>query len=205
GLGEAGWDYRRLRAEMQEAYEQRYGGMHDNASEDDGQVKLADVIDPFKTDEIDVFDPKTEQHAGVVLGIGLVSYRDQENNDRFLLLPGDDCQIAFPTTSIPLKVTYDSFTAGDLYESKMSESDQSFVFVPIEKLQQLRGMPGGATTLQIKLKPGRDLDEVRDRLKAAFPAQFLSISTWRDKQGPLLEAVRMETAILNVLLFLIIA
>jgi lipoprotein-releasing system permease protein len=31
------------------------------------------------------------------------------------------------------------------------------------------------------------------------------ISTWRDKQGPLLAAVQMETAILNILLFLIIA
>jgi lipoprotein-releasing system permease protein len=31
------------------------------------------------------------------------------------------------------------------------------------------------------------------------------VQTWRDKQGPLLAAVQMETAILNVLLFLIIA
>ena len=31
------------------------------------------------------------------------------------------------------------------------------------------------------------------------------MSTWRDKQGPLLAAVQMETAILNVLLFMIIA
>ena len=31
------------------------------------------------------------------------------------------------------------------------------------------------------------------------------MQTWRDKQGPLLAAVQMETAILNVLLFLIIA
>ena len=32
-----------------------------------------------------------------------------------------------------------------------------------------------------------------------------NIQTWRDKQGPLLAAVQMETLILNVLLFLIIA
>ena len=31
------------------------------------------------------------------------------------------------------------------------------------------------------------------------------MQTWRDKQGPLLAAVQMETAILNVLLFMIIA
>ena len=46
---------------------------------------------------------------------------------------------------------------------------------------------------------------MRDKLRTAFPPQMYSISTWRDKQGALLAAVQMETAILNVLLFLIIA
>ena len=34
---------------------------------------------------------------------------------------------------------------------------------------------------------------------------MFKISTWRDKEGALLAAVQMETAVLNVLLFLIIA
>jgi lipoprotein-releasing system permease protein len=46
---------------------------------------------------------------------------------------------------------------------------------------------------------------VRDLLQAAFPPELYGIQTWRDKQGPLLAAVQMETAILNVLLFMIIA
>ena len=64
---------------------------------------------------------------------------------------------------------------------------------------------GYATSIQIKLKPGADGSQVRDMLRAAFAPQVYSISTWRDKQGPLLAAVQMETAILNVLLFMIIA
>ena len=93
----------------------------------------------------------------------------------------------------------------------MSEYDSSFVFVPIETLQQYRGMfdpetkVGYATSIQIKLKPGTDGQLVRDMLRAAFVPQLYSVSTWRDKQGPLLAAVQMETAILNVLLFMIIA
>ena len=60
--------------------------------------------------------------------------------------------------------------------------------------------------IQIKLKPGADGDAVcRDKLRAAFPPQLYDVETWRDKQGPLLAAVQMETAILNVLLFMIIA
>jgi lipoprotein-releasing system permease protein len=62
-----------------------------------------------------------------------------------------------------------------------------------------------ANAIQIRLKPGTDLNMVRDLLRAKFPAQVFKISSWRDKEGALLAAVQMETAVLNVLLFLIIA
>ena len=63
------------------------------------------------------------------------------------------------------------------------------------------------TTIQLKLKPGADLNAVRDKLRARFPAEEYPyrIQTWRDMQGPLLSAVQMETTLLNILLFLIIA
>src|SRR5690606_38661355 len=50
-----------------------------------------------------------------------------------------------------------------------------------------------------------ELDKFRDTLRGHFPPELYAVNTWRDKQGPLLAAVQMETAILNVLLFLIIA
>jgi lipoprotein-releasing system permease protein len=59
--------------------------------------------------------------------------------------------------------------------------------------------------IQIRLKEGADLNTVRDLLRGSFPAQVFKISSWRDKEGALLAAVQMETAVLNVLLFLIIA
>ncbi|MCA9101527.1 MAG: ABC transporter permease, partial [Planctomycetales bacterium] len=99
----------------------------------------------------------------------------------------------------------------DFYESKMSEYDSQLIFVPLKELQRLRGMIenetgiGYANTIQIKLRAGVDGDEVRNRLQRAFPPQTLAVSTWRDKQGPLLAAVQMETRILNILLFMIIA
>ena len=46
---------------------------------------------------------------------------------------------------------------------------------------------------------------VRDLIQKHFPAEEYVVSTWQDKQSALLAAVQMETAILNVLLFLIIA
>lgn len=160
--------------------------------------------------QANTFDPTRQQHTGAVLGIGLVSFRDLEGDDRFVLLPGDDVKLTFPTAGTPPKGISDTFTIVDLYESKMSEYDSQFVFVPIEKLQELRGMIDPSTgarlvsTIQIKLKPGVDGNMVRDLLRAKFRPELYGVFTWRDKQAPLLAAVQMETAILNVLLFLII-
>ncbi|HUT09575.1 MAG TPA: ABC transporter permease [Thermoguttaceae bacterium] len=151
------------------------------------------------------FDPTRQTQPGTaVLGIALASFRTPEGEERFLALPGDDVQLTIPTAGTPPKPISDTFTVVDFYESKMSEYDSSLVFVPIQRLQELRGMKGMVSSIQIKLKPGVDAAEVRDQLRLKFPAAYYGILTWRDKQGPLLAAVQMETAILNVLLFLII-
>jgi lipoprotein-releasing system permease protein len=158
-----------------------------------------------------VFDPTKDQHTGLLLGIALSSFQDRAGNEQFLAMPGDDVRLTFPTAGTPPRPIDDLFTVVDFYECKMSEYDSQFVFVPIKKLQQLRGMidpqTGNSriTAIQIKLKNEADGNIVRDRLKAVFHPQLYRVSTWRDKQGPLLSAVQMETAILNVLLFLIIA
>jgi lipoprotein-releasing system permease protein len=158
------------------------------------------------------FDPAKEQNTGIVLGIALSSYRDPKGREGFFVLPGDDVNLIIPGAGIP---GIDSNKMGqratctvvDFYESKMSEYDASFVFVPIRELQRMRGMTivPKVNSIQIQLKEGVELNMVRDQLRRAFPPQRYTIETWRDKQGPLLAAVRMETAILNLLLFLIIA
>jgi lipoprotein-releasing system permease protein len=157
------------------------------------------------------FDPAKDQHTGAVLGIGLCAYRTHEGADGFLAVPGDDVEISYPTAAKPPKVLSRKFTIVDFYESKMNEYDSSFVFAPIREVQKMRGMVDPTTqianfnAIQIRLKPGVNLNMVRDLLRASFPAQVFKISSWRDKEGALLAAVQMETAVLNVLLFLIIA
>jgi lipoprotein-releasing system permease protein len=157
------------------------------------------------------FDPARETHTGIVMGIALGSFRARDGSDRFLTLPGDDVRITVPTAGTPPKAASDSFTVVDFYESKMSEYDSNFVFLPIHKLQEMRGMInpqtgiGNVTSIQIKLHNDADGRTVRDLIQAAFPPELYGVQTWRDKQGPLLAAVHLETAILNVLLFMIIA
>ena len=171
--------------------------------------------DPFKAagrgPDASAFDPAREQFTGIVPGIGLASFRDSDGVDRFLVLPGDDVKITFPTAGTPPKAVSDSFTIVDFYESKMSEYDSNFVFVPIAALQRMRGMIdpqsglASVNSIQIRLAPGADLERVRDTLRKAFPSDLYAVASWRDKQGPLLAAVDMEMSVLNILLFLIVA
>ncbi len=164
-----------------------------------------------------VFDPEFETHTGIVLGVGLGSCRVRDENgeviDYHYLVPGDDITVAMPNAGTPPRFLDERFTIVDFYESQMSEYDSTFAFVPIEKLQEVRGMidPSSGnravSSIQIKLKDGCDLAAARDQLQALFPVEttLVQVSTWKDSQGPLLAAVQMETTILNILLFMIIA
>ncbi len=164
-----------------------------------------------------VFDASKEQRTGIVLGIGIGSVRGRDVagkvKDYFFIRPGDDVNVAFPNAGTPPRAIDEMFTVVDFYESKMSEYDATFAFVPIEALQRARGMidplskVGAVTSIQIKLKKGSDLSAARDALRDEFPPteSYVQVNSWRDTQGPLLAAVQMETTILNVLLFMIIA
>ncbi|MEM6468655.1 MAG: FtsX-like permease family protein [Planctomycetota bacterium] len=163
------------------------------------------------------FDPLNEQYPGIILGISTCSVRGRDANgevrDTFYAKPGDDVRMMFPNASDNTKVVNQKFTVVDLYESGMSEYDSTFAFVRLDKLQEARGMidplsgKKSITTIQLKLAEGADLNLIRDALRLRFPAEIYpyNIQTWRDLQGPLLSAVRLETTILNILLFLIIA
>lgn len=163
-----------------------------------------------------IFDPGTAQHEGIVLGIGVGSSRyrstDGQVEDIYFVRPGDDITVTFPTAGSPPTAVNWKFTVVDFYESKMSDYDMTFAFMSLDKLQQLRGMvdpsskKGAVSSIQLRLRKGADLNAARDNLRAAFPMDMaVQVSTWRDLQGPLLAAVQMETTILNILLFLIIA
>jgi lipoprotein-releasing system permease protein len=162
---------------------------------------------PGATPPVDDGSPRT----GAVLGIGLAAYREKGGAEKFLFIPGDDVRLTFPTAGAKPDAAMNVFTVVDFYESKMSEYDASFVFVPLPRLQEIRGMidPSSGiarfTSIQIRTKPGVDIAVVRDLLQAEFDPRLYTIKTWRDDQAPLLAAVQMETAVLNVLLFLIIA
>jgi lipoprotein-releasing system permease protein len=210
-MQDAGWKHRKEAASFSRAVTVPDEALRGNPFAKPVDVPPSGGDEGAEEHQIANFDPAKDQHTGAVLGIGLCSYRTLDGADGFLALPGDDVEISYPTAGRPPKVLTSKFTIVDFYESKMSEYDSSFVFVPIRKLQEIRGMYDPSTkvyfcnAIQIRLKEGVELDKVRDLLRENFDPRAYRISTWRDKEGALLAAVQMETAVLNVLLFLIIA
>ena len=189
-------------------------GVHPDDSVTDSSVAASPIVDPFATgaeEEVQMFDPETEQHPGIVVGIAIGSVRQKDADGQvrefFLCRPGDDVTVTFPSAGTPPKPIHNNFTVVDFYESKMSEYDSSIAFIEIDKLQMMRGMGSAVTAIQIKLAPGADLNACRDKLRAAFPPESFrcQVQSWQDLQGPLLAAVQLETTLLNILLFLIIA
>lgn len=187
-----------------------------------GSETLFEKQDPFIVGRPDgppgeSFDEMNEQYTGLILGIAITSMRRKnpetgEVEDIFFRRPGDNVQVTLPSAGMPPQPISANFTIVDVYESKMHEYDAKFAFVPIEKLQHLRGMIdpqsgiSSVSSIQIKLKDGVDLKAVKKKLQKRFPPHDYPyrVQTWQDIQGPLLSAVNLETTILNILLFLII-
>ena len=191
----------------------------DPFADQEGQgPEMADgnAVPDFSSGDEPPDDPAAPLEGRVIIGVGLISfpYEDKKTGavkTMMMVRPGDDVKISTVSAGIPPEPRRFNATIVDGFKSGMSEYDSNLVFCNLEYLQTVRGMVHpttgvrSITSIQIKLKDFADSDEVVKRLKAAFPLDKYSIHTWEQKQGPLLAAVDIESAILNVLLFLIIA
>jgi lipoprotein-releasing system permease protein len=173
----------------------------------------ADEDDPFR-DALEADADFAVPDYGMILGYALATLHNSDTNTDIYLAPeGTKAILTFPTAGSTPKAMQGDFTVVSYFKSGMSEYDSSQVFVPLERLQYLRGQmkgdEGGAVNqIQIRAKPGVDLDllaqKINVTLSRRWPSRFL-VSTWEQKQGPLLAAVATEQNILNLLLFFIIA
>ncbi len=172
-----------------------------------------DPSDPFYADmKADALKQVPAQ--GAILGYAVATAHIPGVKDDYFLCPeGARVLLSFPTAGRTPKAVQDDFTVIGYSKSGMSEYDSTHVFVPIERLQYLRGVGDGkgrgrVTHLQIKAKPGTDLDklayDLQLELERIRPTYF-HVSTWEQKQGAILGAVAIEQSILNMLLFFIIA
>jgi lipoprotein-releasing system permease protein len=170
-------------------------------------VRLPDAPPPPDAAAMTAGMPVARLH-GVIPGFTLAHWRFREESgevvEKTALHPGDDVTIT-TVGGADLKPVWGGFIVADYLKTEMSEYDQSFVYVPLEQLQKIRGMDGRCSALQLKLKDYEaDKAFVVAELQKLFPYPEVRVSTWEDQQGPLLQAIDVERGILNLLLFMIV-
>lgn len=172
--------------------------------------------DIFGTEQGEPADLTSPLRGRLYVGSELVrlKYEDPQSGEvktLTMVRPGDDVQISTVAAGRPPKAIHFDATVVDYFKCGMSEYDSSLIFCNLEYLQEQRGMfdpesgTRSVTSVQIKLKDSAQAATVVKLLKSEFEPGRFSVRTWEQKQGPLLAAVDVESAILNVLLFLIIA
>ncbi len=152
---------------------------------------------------------------GTILGYALATWHPGHGKeDVFLAPPGTKVGLLFPRAGqFKSEGGFATFTVVGFFKSGMSEYDSTHVYVPLERLQDQRLLRdvhgrGAVNQIQIKVKPGVDLDQLAEKVQDALnelQPTFFRVETWEKKQGPLLGAVAVEQSILNILLFFIIA
>ena len=192
-----------------------------------------DIGEHFFSEPAAVADPFAMADARVYVGAGLVSQlvpsEDGESRTRLFVAPGQDVTLSTVKAGVPEPVRFRA-TVCDIFKSGFSEYDANLVFCNLEMLQAARGMlvrspgqqpdwrDGSVTAIQIRLKDYAESEAAIAKIEAALlntPLskdaatgqslyQALRVATWEHKQAALLNAVAVETSILNVLLALII-
>jgi len=192
--------------EVSEEVRRRYEARHEFLQLQQGRPQMP--LDPDEPPPPEPPKTKAKIPQGVFIGNLIASFKNKDSKtgeikDYYLLNPGD--QVIITTVGGQrLNPVFDQFVVVDYFKSEMSEYDMNYVFVPLDYLQHLRTMQDRVTSIQIKLKDYAYAKQVVEELKMLFPPQFYRVSTWEDKQGPLLAAISVEKGILNVLLFMII-
>jgi len=223
-LGDAGWIYRRRKAEAQRMLRMQQARAQQDAI-DRSQDPFLQGAGPAtaNTDQTPVgqptvpagegrdFNPSIDEHPGIILAISDCSFRDVEDNTRFFNRPGDDVRISFPKASLPPEVISEFYTICDVYQDSIPVDSASLAFVSLKHLQQSRGMVdpttgvGKFTSILIKLRAGANAEIVRDKLRDVLPSDMFTVTTWQDRQAVLLKAIKTETKLLNIMLFMIVA
>jgi lipoprotein-releasing system permease protein len=176
-------------------------------------INQEDPNDPFnKYFEQSALEEMPDRGAFIGWALGTI-HRPGSKTDDFLAPRGTKISLAFAAAGKTPQPGFDEYTVVGYFKSGMSEYDSMHVYVPLERLQQVRNLGDGkgngrVNQIQIKAKPGVDLDALSRTLQNALDPMrplFYRVSTWEQKQGPLLAAVQVEQNILNMLLFFIIA
>lgn len=97
----------------------------------------------------------------------------------------------------------ETFVVRGIFEMGMNEFDSSFVLTDLEDAQKLFNMEGRASGISVRLRNVDQAEALKYQLRAYLQGPFF-IQTWQDLNRNFFSALKVEKAVMRVLLTLIV-
>jgi lipoprotein-releasing system permease protein len=141
------------------------------------------------------------QHRGVVLGKLLAARFNKYPGDSINLLSTGGGKMNPVTGSIVPKV--ERFEVTGIVSTGMYEYDNSYVFVALDKAQNLAGLGEGVTGIEVKTADRWQAAGIAARLVPALGWPYRTVD-WEEQNRSLFQALKLEKLGMGVILLLIV-
>ena len=141
------------------------------------------------------------QQRGVVLGKLLASRFNKWPGDSINLLSAGGAKMNPVTGGLVPRV--EKFEVTGIVSTGMCEYDNSYVFVALDKAQNLAGLGDGVTGIEVKTTDRWQATSVAARLVAALGWPYRTVD-WEEQNHSLFQALKLEKLGMGVILLLIV-
>ena len=141
------------------------------------------------------------QHRGVVLGNLLAMRFNKWPGDSINLLSAGGAKMNPVTGGLVPRV--ETFEVTGVVETGMYEYDNSYVFIALDKAQNLAALGDGVTGIEVKTTDRWQAKDVANRLVAALGWPYRTVD-WEEQNHSLFQALKLEKLGMGVILLLIV-
>jgi len=141
------------------------------------------------------------QHRGVVLGNLLALRFAKYPGDSINLLSAGGAKMNPVTGGLVPRV--ETFEVTGVVETGMYEYDNSYVFIALDKAQNLAALGDGVTGIEVKTTDRWQAKDVANRLVAALGWPYRTVD-WEEQNHSLFQALKLEKLGMGVILLLIV-
>jgi lipoprotein-releasing system permease protein len=141
------------------------------------------------------------QHRGVVLGKLLAARFNKWPGDSINLLSAGGAKMNPVTGGMVPRI--ERFEVTGIVSTGMYEYDNSYVFVALDKAQELAGLGDGVTGIEVKTTDRWQATTVAARLVGALGWPYRTVD-WEEQNHSLFQALKLEKLGMGVILLLIV-
>ncbi len=119
------------------------------------------------------------------------------------VVAGSSIHVTVPGTGESLMPRSGSFVVTNVFSTGFFEFDARWLFIDLGEAQRLTGAGGSANLIEVKLKPGADLDEISREIGSKTLRRY-AVSDWREMNRQLFSMLKVQQLVLFIVIGLIV-